>query len=229
MTHFRTISNRPRIGITQRLDLIQGREEHRDGLDTRWAGLLWNLGLVAIPLNNCNPDPVAYLDALGVDGFVLSGGNDLHDVPERNILETAILKRSIRESLPVFGVCRGFQFMNYFQGGKLAKVDGHVAIRHDIQGELADKRQNINVNSYHHWAITSGSLGSDLIPLAYGPDATIEAFRHESRPWLGIMWHPEREEPFDKDDSKLIYSHFGGVFESDYSGRRTGNAPAPPY
>lgn len=202
--------NRPRIGITQRLDRIPGRDEYRDGLDTRWAGILWNLGLVAIPLNNCNPDPAEYLNQLGLDGFLLSGGNDLHDVPERNILETAILEFASRYRLPVLGICRGLQMINHYQGGSLVELEGHVATRHLLHGELAAQRDSNAVNSYHHWAVNNETLGRDLVPLAYAPDGSIEAFRHESRPWLALMWHPEREEPLMDDDLQLIRIQLGG-------------------
>ncbi len=198
---------RLKIGVTQRLDAIPGRDEQRDGLDVRWAALLWNLGMVAIPLNNFNPDPLEYLESLGLDAYILSGGNNVHDVPQRNILETAILETASQKHLPVFGVCRGFQFINHYQGGSLVQVDGHVAIRHNITGALAGKKKSLKVNSFHHWAVTAQTLGRDLTPLAFAPDGTIEAFKHDTLPWLAIMWHPEREDPVSVDDLELMRDH----------------------
>jgi N5-(cytidine 5'-diphosphoramidyl)-L-glutamine hydrolase len=198
---------RIRVGITQRLDAIQDRDEQRDGLDSNWAGILWNLGMVAIPLNNFNPEPIEYLESLGLDAYLLSGGNNVHDVPQRNILETAILETAAKKFLPVFGVCRGFQFINYYQGGSLVQVEGHVAIRHNITGALAGKRKSLQVNSFHHWAVPTQTLGRDLTPLAFAPDGTVEAFKHDTLPWLAIMWHPEREYPVSKDDLELMQAH----------------------
>ena len=35
-------------------------------------------------------------------------------------------------------------------------------------------------------------------------DGEIESIVHKSLPWKGIMWHPEREEEFNKLDIKYI-------------------------
>ena len=47
------------------------------------------------------------------------------------------------------------------------------------------------VNSWHTLAITS--VPPDWIALAFADDETVEAMRHRMLPWLGVMWHPERE------------------------------------
>ena len=97
---------------------------------------------------------------------------------------------------PVFGICRGAQFIADFFGSSLGPVSGHVATRHPIRidsktsfGGLGENGRE--VNSYHAYGILKP--GESLRPLAYAPDESIEAFEHKRYPILAVMWHPERE------------------------------------
>lgn len=200
---------RLRIGISQRVDWIAGRDERRDALDQRWSQLLWSIGMLAIPLSSQTAEPDKYLTEIGLEGFILSGGNDIGESPERDRLEMALLKHACDHALPVLGVCRGLQFINYFQGGSIVPIEAHVDKRHRISGPMALGRSDVVVNSYHRAAVTQPGLGKDLEPLAYTSDGCIEALRHAKLPWLAIMWHPERESPFQTDDKQLIQTHFG--------------------
>ncbi|MCG5531304.1 gamma-glutamyl-gamma-aminobutyrate hydrolase family protein [Halorhodospira halochloris] len=51
--------------------------------------------------------------------------------------------------------------------------------------------------------------GDDLEALAWAEDGSVEALRHSDLPWLGIMWHPERDTPTAEADRKLITTHLG--------------------
>lgn len=195
-----------RIGVSQRRDAIAGRDEVRDGLDVRLANLLWELGFLPVPLVSGVAEPAGYIAALGLDGFVLSGGNDLGQMPARDALEAAVLDHSISHCLPVFGICRGLQMMNYYLGGSLRKVTDHVAVRHRISGPLIGSSGR-EVNSYHNQGVLSSDLDEELEALAWSEDGVIEALRHRTRPWLGIMWHPERDERVSETDRFLIKKH----------------------
>ncbi|EMK3758446.1 gamma-glutamyl-gamma-aminobutyrate hydrolase family protein [Providencia rettgeri] len=198
-----------RIGITQRLEHIHGRDENRDALDTRWAELLWSLGYVPIMLSSHIKDTHLYLKELALDAFILSGGNDIGSAISRDNLEEAVLNFSEKEMLPVLGVCRGMQFINHYLGGEQSKVDGHVAVRHSLSGYWANERGFNDVNSYHNEAILPIHLSTKLDILASSKDGVIEAVKHQNLPWLGIMWHPEREMPFKQNDIKLLKELFG--------------------
>lgn len=198
-----------RIGVSQRLDKVSGREEYRDALDSRWADLLWSLGYVPILLSSRIENLEDYFDALHLDAVLLTGGNDLGLAQDRDRLEKFLLDYAKLKSLPVLGVCRGMQMLNHYFGGQLAKVREHVATRHSLVGAWAERFGFLEVNSFHNEAILPEGLAIELEVLASAKGDVIEAIRHRDLPWLGIMWHPEREVPYRDQDLKLITSLFG--------------------
>lgn len=204
-----------RLGITQRVEKIDDYAEQRDCLDQRWAAMSWQLGYIPLPLPNVATDQLPMLlDNLNLDGVLLSGGNSITSANaeaegsslERDRFELALLSESTDRKIPVVGVCRGMQLINVKLGGQLHPIKGHVGKRHLITqtgGTLMPEM----VNSYHNWGISSEDLASELIPLAFDSAGNVEAFESSVKKFLGIMWHPEREQPFNPLDIALIKGH----------------------
>ena len=197
---------RLRVAVSQRRDAMAGRDEVRDALDVRLCALLWELGLLPIPMASAIGDHQEYIKELMPDAVVLSGGNDIGQAPKRDWLERALLNYASEHRLPVLGICRGMQMINYQQSGDLRLVADHVAVRHQINGLLAGTSGR-EVNSYHEQGLLDADLGDDLEAMAWSEDGVVEALRHREWPWLGIMWHPERESPVAEADQQLIRDH----------------------
>ncbi|WP_165857680.1 gamma-glutamyl-gamma-aminobutyrate hydrolase family protein [Marinobacter sp. JSM 1782161] len=207
-----------RIGITQRVEVVASYGERRDCLDQAWTVLLGRLSLVPVPVPNSLERIDDWLLANDLDGFVLTGGNDIaslpgarNTAPERDRTETAILDHAAARAKPVLAVCRGFQMLVLHEHGQLAPVEGHTAVRHPVR-PVADEplfQAFAEVNSFHDWGVVSvGDRG--LVATAFCDDGTIEAVRHRQHPWIGTMWHPEREQPFAEADLTLIHTLFRG-------------------
>lgn len=196
-----------RIAITQRVELTAEHGERRDALDQRWTSLLDAAGLVGVPVPNTLIDHQGWLAALGIDGVLLSGGNDLAvyggDAPERDRLEERLIDWAIATNRPLLGVCRGMQVIQHHFGVALHPVQGHVTAAHDI--ELAGEA--LRVNSYHHWGATDTVPA--LVVTGRASDGVIEALQHRDHPVRGIMWHPERCEPLQRRDITLLRASFG--------------------
>jgi putative glutamine amidotransferase len=192
-----------RVGLTQRVSVIEEYSERRDCLDQAWTTLLEELDHVPIPLPNQVDSPTEYLSSRELDAIVLTSGNDLVSVPnpsnpapERDRFEKAVLDYAIDVNIPVLGVCRGLELINSYFGGKLAAVTDHVATTHDVDFTDADvgipPTGTVSVNSYHDYGVHRSNLGNNLVVVGTAPDGTVECFVHETHPIWGIMWHPER-------------------------------------
>ena len=201
-----------RLGITQRVENVQHYSERRDCLDQRWATLALQLGYLPLPLPNLAADQVPQLlEVLQLDGVLLSGGNSISSLepeagdaaPERDNFEAALLGEAIERKLPVVGVCRGMQMINVSLGGRLSRITGHVAVRHAIT-RAGDLPMPGTVNSYHNWAIPRDGLAAGLTPLAFDSAGNVEAFEYTGKKLLGVMWHPEREQPVSNLDVELM-------------------------
>ena len=70
-----------RIAVSQRVVEHERYPERRDALDQRWAPFLRHVGIVPIPLPNTLSNVEEWLSAIGVDGLLLTSGNDLSDAP----------------------------------------------------------------------------------------------------------------------------------------------------
>ena len=211
-----------RIGLTQRVEVIQGYGERRDCLDQNWARLLCQLNFVPVPLSNVVQNVPEYVASLDLDGVILTGGNDLADLDgahnaaeERDRFENHLLDVCSAITIPVLGVCRGMQVINRFFGGQLAPVSEHVATRHRVHSRgmpLPFWNDSFEVNSFHDFAIPAGGIASSLETMAVCEDQTVEALRQKSGAWIGIMWHPERETPTAHRDLETLR----WIFEEDH-------------
>ncbi|TDL79401.1 gamma-glutamyl-gamma-aminobutyrate hydrolase [Palleronia sediminis] len=187
---------RPVTAITQRRDLTgPPHDETRDALDTRLAAMVAAAGGVPAPVpSGLGAEGLAHwLDAIRPRALILSGGADPGRDAVRDMLEAALLDHAEAAPLPVLGLCRGMQVMARRAGGALAPVGGHVATRHRLSGTLDHE-----VNSFH--AMTLDGCPPGYRVLATAPDGAIEAIAHETLPWEGWMWHPEREDRADPRD-----------------------------
>src|SRR5438477_3736536 len=94
------------------------------------ADLRDDLELVELSFEKNNTE-----DIYRCDGFVLTGGVDVHPSfyngnkeyknspasyqPDRDLFEEKIYRYSQLHRLPLLGICRGMQLVNVLQGGKL--------------------------------------------------------------------------------------------------------------
>ncbi len=203
-----------RVGLTLRVEEVAGYGERRDCLDQRWALLLEQAGYLPVGLMNLTAGAEALPAELGLAGVILTGGNDLarlpggsNQAPERDAFESALIEACRTHGLPVLGVCRGAQMLAAHHGAELRPVAGHVRTVTAVEprGVLAEiYPQGLETTCYHTWAPDEASLPTELEPLARAADGTLEALRHRDCPQLGILWHPEREDPFRSRDVDLL-------------------------
>lgn len=193
------------ILISQRVEIIKSYGERRDCLDQSWCSFLQTCGFLPVPVMNQGEEIEALAGLVRPAGILLTGGNDLSayggDTPERDETERRLIEFGISHNIPVMGVCRGFQMIVCHFGGKLVRVQGHVACRHQLLGTFARE-----VNSYHNLAALEAPEGFEV--LASAEDGAVEAIRSHEHRIMAIMWHPERETPYKQEDMDLFTQFF---------------------
>jgi len=206
-----------RIAITQRVDVINSRSERRDALDQRWITFLQQINLLPILV----PNNVNYVGELiedkFLDGILLTGGNSLvkygGNAPERDEIEKLLIEFAIFKNLPLLGVCRGMQVIQDYFNNSLCRVDGHIATRHSLiveenlrMSEVVNKYKD--VNSFNEYG--AYNVSGDLLSVAHSLDGVVMAIEHKKHKIFGVMWHSERELPFNKFDQDIFKKIFWG-------------------
>lgn len=202
-----------RIGLTMRSEKAPGHGETRDALARDWAvfmaAVLPEAAWMALP-----SAPGAAAECIArweLDGFILTGGNDLGQDPVRDAAERAVLDLALKRKLPVLGVCRGLQFAQSYFGGTVAPVDRdmHVAARHAIRLVEEGREREIEVNSFHGFCVRRGDLVPELVPFAVSGDGCVEGARSRDGRIVCLQWHPEREKTPSETDRRLVRRLFG--------------------
>jgi N5-(cytidine 5'-diphosphoramidyl)-L-glutamine hydrolase len=205
-----------KIAITQRIISNKTYFEQREALDIRWSILFKELNYLPIILP-IGIDFKEYFHNNNIEGIMLTGGNDLNSLNIndlsrlRDIYELNLISYGIENEIPIFGVCRGMQIVAKYFESTFKKVKDHVAVNHKlIVSKNSKYRENLleldNVNSYHNYAIDK--VGKNLIVSAFSDDKSIEAIEHTKSKIFGQMWHSERQQPFKKEELRLIKTFF---------------------
>lgn len=214
------------IAISQR-NVEMEKGANRDALENDYVQYYESFGVTLIPIPNVSRNIDAYFEKIRIEGIVLTGGNDINpklyggkqidgdcsddmDNTYKRLIEIALERK-----LPLFGNCRGAQFINIFLGGKLVQNIkektgiNHVNAKHKVKitdekvAEFVGKKEFV-VNSYHKQGIIKGTLSSELKEFAMTDDGIIEGIYHPEYPIAGVLWHPERPGSDKEADKKLI-------------------------
>lgn len=197
--------------------------------NARYLEALERAGATPVPLDEDAP-PARRAEAwAAMDGLLLSGGADIDPArygeaaagshasePGRDALEDEAFRAALLAEVPILGVCRGLQAINVFAGGSLVQhVDGHESVaypspsvtRHRLDltvgsrlAVILGETDDLEVNSYHHQAITADRLGAGLRISATAQHTEagelIEGVESTDpdRWMVGVQCHPERTE-----------------------------------
>ena len=217
---------RPLIGITTHLLPVQegGRPFHltygRNALAIERAG-----GLPFLIPSGLETDTLRELYER-VDAVMVPGGGDVNPSAyeaerhastyrvddHRDQTEITVVRWSVEDDRPLFGICRGNQLINVALGGTLTQdipslvttdlkhdytqTIPHSHRAHTVQIE-GDSRlaqilgtTTIDVNSLHHQCVQQPAPGVKVT--AYAPDGVIEALEIPGKHFaLSVQWHPE--------------------------------------
>ena len=205
-----------KILITQRLAENESHFEQREMLDISWGKLFQEINLLPIILpyeyNFEN-----YFKEFKIDGILLTGGNDLNSLNQnilskkRDEFENKLISYAIKNSIPIFGICRGMQVIAEYFSSTFKVVNGQVNIKHKIifneNSKYVKYLSSIEeVNSFHHYEIDN--LSDELIISASCKQGIIKAIEHKKYKIFAQMWHSERVIPYNRNELSLIKEFF---------------------
>lgn len=206
-----------RIGLTMRV--VDGPKyyEPRDALAQDWPVFMKRVLSHArwLPIPNIGNDVSRYIENWDLNGFILTGGDDIGEAPLRDTTELSILQYAGEKGFPVLGICRGMQMICHYSDQKILpcpKPKKHITTTHKVrilEKSLRWHETDITVNSYHGKCVgTPESFRKGLSPFAVSEDGLVEGVLNAERTLLGIMWHPERTDPAAAFDEFLINEFF---------------------
>jgi len=205
-----------RIGVTSRVARQGDPPEERDCLAADWRRFMARAfpDVAWMPLPNVGAAIRRCAAQWALDGFILTGGDNLGDSAERDATERALLDFAVERGLPVIGICRGLQMIQHHFGGPLVRCspEVHVAKRHVVRALPGAPFRTVHgafeVNSFHRMGVPLDRLAAGLTPWAAGDGGLAEAAAHVSARVAGVQWHPERADPSDTFDRLWMRAWF---------------------
>jgi putative glutamine amidotransferase len=199
------------VAVSMRVVETEEYQEFRDAISHDWTLLLDSLGVTPVFVPNVLADPARYLRDINAKGLLLTGGENIgflppggNGSPARDRTEYSMLGHAIKSGLPIFGTCRGLQFINAYFGGEvtpdLHAVGNHVNTVHSVKlisdpSGLFNGIKTIKTNSYHRQGVMKSGLAETLTAFALAGGDVVEGFAHHSAPIVAVQWHPERPNP----------------------------------
>lgn len=229
------MDRRPLVAITVQAPSLAGDAERASRKNALYVAAIERAGGDARPIDETASEAEREATFSAMAGLLLSGGADIEPArygqpvagstdiePGRDALEWAAWQAARERRLPVLGICRGFQVVNVFSGGRLVQhLDGHAgpaygtgpAHQHPLRLVAGSRVASLvgpapdgdpgsfTVNSYHHQGIRRSDLGSGLRVSGFSPwgeagEELVEAIEgaDPERFLIALQCHPERSE-----------------------------------
>jgi carbamoyl-phosphate synthase small subunit len=138
------------------------------------------------------------------DGIFLSNGPG--DPAATGKYAIGILKRLIKEGMPIFGICLGHQILSLALGAKTKKMKlGHRGANHPVKNLI---KNNVEITSQNHgFEIIKESLPKSVeITHKSLFDNCIEGIRLKNKPIFSVQYHPESNP--GPQDSVYLFQEF---------------------
>jgi putative glutamine amidotransferase len=174
----------PRIALGAVLRQWDGAE--RTGLNSAYVRSVLTAGGVPVMLSPLMGPAYAARALDGVDGLVLTGGEDMDPAwyrtephakanppsRERDLFELAIFAAARQRELPVLGICRGIQVVNVALGGTLWQdlpSERPGAVDHYPETGRSERTHLVRLEP---GSLTAGALG--------GTEVRVNSFHHQA-------------------------------------------------
>ena len=141
---------------------------------------------------------------LNPNGIFLSNGPG--DPAATGKYAIPIIKKFIKDNLPIFGICLGHQLLGLALGGKTKKMNlGHRGANHPVKNLI---KGNVEITSQNHgFEIVKKNLPRNIqITHQSLFDKSIEGIKLKSKPVFSVQYHPESNP--GPQDSVYLFKEF---------------------
>jgi len=142
--------------------------------------------------------------ALKPDGVFLSNGpGDPFATGEHTV---PVIKKLIKEKIPIFGICLGHQILSLALGAKTKKMfQGHRGSNHPVKNLLTAEVEITSQN--HGFEVDRDSFSNEIIETHISLfDGTNEGIKHKTFPIFSVQYHPEASP--GPHDSHYLFNNF---------------------
>ncbi len=162
------------------------------------------------------PDLVVFTGGSDVDPALYGDEKHMYTSidTERDLNDVAAYQWAKKNNIPCVGICRGGQFLNVMNGGKMYQhIDGHTR-NHQMIGQGIGE-EGIEVTSTHHQMMIvpkSGELVAWAEDIAFSGEYEPEVVWFSERKDLSVQYHPEY-----MDEDSDGYQYFQTLVEDYFS------------
>jgi carbamoyl-phosphate synthase small subunit len=137
------------------------------------------------------------------DGLFISNGPGN---PKMCVVTINLLAESLKQDIPIFGICLGNQLLALASGADTYKLKyGHRS--HNQPVLQCGTNKAIVTSQNHGFAIDNNSLSNEWEPFFVNlNDGTNEGIRHKTRPVFSVQFHPEASS--GPTDSEYLFDDF---------------------
>ena len=174
----------PRIGVSGVVRHWDGNE--RTGVNAAYVRSVLAAGGVPVILSPVLGPSYAARAMDGLDGLLLTGGEDIHPAlygaelsprcyppsRERDLFELALFATARQRELPVLGICRGIQLVNVGMGGTL-----YQDLPTERPGEIAHDAGSARDARTHAVRLAPGSRAAQALG---GTELRVNSFHHQA-------------------------------------------------
>ncbi|RPF55378.1 para-aminobenzoate synthetase component 2 [Aquisalibacillus elongatus] len=116
-----------------------------------------------------------------------------HPIDKKNSIK---IVNQIKGTVPIFGVCLGFQIIVQALGGQIVEanrpIHGHIElVTHDSKTIYTNLDQPLQVTRYHSLVADREHFPNELEITARSKSGEIMSCRHQTLPIEGVQYHPE--------------------------------------
>ena len=147
------------------------------------------------------------ISSLNLDNYssVILSGRRKND-SEMNIINSKLVKYSLKEDKPLLGICYGAEILALTLGGTIKKMTSSRYGLHEIDIAKSNPLCSGKIKGFESHSYTVSKLNSSFTQIASSVDCKFEIFQYDGKNIFGTQFHPEMSA-----DGKALLERFSFI------------------